>query len=518
MGRGLRIVELKAENVKRLRAVDITPDPGQAIVQVTGRNSQGKTSVLDSIEIALKGGAALPRRPIHSGADRAEIVLDLGHLRVKRVITAKGSYLEVTNAEGAVYKSPQALLDGLLGDLSFDPLEFARMRPAQQRDMLIELTGQEDLLRKLNAERAQAFEERRDVNREAKRLEGARAQCEEQPAERPATLDVDALQKQQEQIAEQARARAAAEQKAEAASAAAEAAKNVLAELEKHEATAAPFRAQEAQGQKARLEQEAREAKEQIDRELARALDQMDKNLKATNDAAENKLEEATVQAGEAERKLAEARQALADTPEADPTATTTLLDEARAADAAAAKWDEAARLRGEHEQATAEADRLTARIAELDAQKDRALTEAPIGVRGVGIDDLGVTFNGQPFEQAGSAEQLRLSLAIAMAANPTVRVIRIMDGSLLDPDNLLVVEEMAAEHGYQVWIERVDASGQVGIVIEDGAVANAPAVEPDPHADVPLNLRDDELPEDDEASRRAAAATVAGQEDDSEV
>jgi hypothetical protein len=35
------------------------------------------------------------------------------------------------------------------------------------------------------------------------------------------------------------------------------------------------------------------------------------------------------------------------------------------------------------------------------------------------------------------------------------------------------LIEEMAAEQDFQVWIERVDESGTVGVVIEDGQVAS---------------------------------------------
>ncbi len=60
----------------------------------------------------------------------------------------------------------------------------------------------------------------------------------------------------------------------------------------------------------------------------------------------------------------------------------------------------------------------------------------------------------------------------MAMALNPKIRVIRITDGSLLDSENLALIEEMAGEHDFQIWIEKVDESGSVGITIEDGQVA----------------------------------------------
>lgn len=54
----MKIVQLTAENVKRLTAVSIAPDGN--LVQITGRNGQGKTSVLDAIWWALAGMYAEP--------------------------------------------------------------------------------------------------------------------------------------------------------------------------------------------------------------------------------------------------------------------------------------------------------------------------------------------------------------------------------------------------------------------------------------------------------------------------
>ena len=82
------------------------------------------------------------------------------------------------------------------------------------------------------------------------------------------------------------------------------------------------------------------------------------------------------------------------------------------------------------------------------------------------------VVFRHQHLVYANAAaEQLRVSVALAMAANPTLRVLRILDGSLLDSDSLEIIATLAAENDYQVWIEIVDESGAVGFVIEDGAV-----------------------------------------------
>jgi len=47
-----------------------------------------------------------------------------------------------------------------------------------------------------------------------------------------------------------------------------------------------------------------------------------------------------------------------------------------------------------------------------------------------------------------------------------------ILDGSLLDAENLALIADMAAAEDFQVWVERVDDASDVGVVIEDGSVA----------------------------------------------
>ena len=113
--------------------------------------------------------------------------------------------------------------------------------------------------------------------------------------------------------------------------------------------------------------------------------------------------------------------------------------------------------------------DDATQQIQALDSQKEEGLAQATMPVAGLGFDAEGITYNGQPFQQASAAEQLRVSLAMAIALNPKLRVIRITDGSLLDADNLAMIKQMAEEHDCQIWIEIVGEGDGTGFVIEDG-------------------------------------------------
>ena len=113
----------------------------------------------------------------------------------------------------------------------------------------------------------------------------------------------------------------------------------------------------------------------------------------------------------------------------------------------------------------------LTEKLNNLGDTKAKGLASAEMPVPGLGFDEHGVTFEGIPFKQTNTASQIRVSLAMAMALNPGLRVIRIAEGSLLDDDNLKIVADMAAEHDYQVWMEVVGNGDGTGIVIEDGEV-----------------------------------------------
>ena len=163
----MRIVRLQAENVKRLRAVEIAPDGN--VVVIAGRNAQGKSSVLDAIWMALAGGSGAKEtsRPISDGEERASVVLDMGDIVVTRRWTSSGTTLEVTSPDGARYPSPQSLLDGLLGRLSFDPLAFAQQDPKGQLATLLSVVDLPFDPAELDTERDVAFAQLLEGYREA---------------------------------------------------------------------------------------------------------------------------------------------------------------------------------------------------------------------------------------------------------------------------------------------------------------------------------------------------------------
>jgi hypothetical protein len=125
------------------------------------------------------------------------------------------------------------------------------------------------------------------------------------------------------------------------------------------------------------------------------------------------------------------------------------------------------------------ELDDFTRQVAEqseklddIDQHKADSLAAADMPIDGLGFTDDGVTYRGVPMRQCSASERLRVGMAIAMKANPKIRVLRIEDASLLDADNLKLIEEMCGDQGYQAWIEVV-GDGGVGFQISDGMVVD---------------------------------------------
>lgn len=406
----MHIVELRAENFKRLKAVRIAPSEG--LQQITGRNAQGKSSVLDAVFAALGGAKGEPIKPIRDGEDKAEVVVDLGDMLVRRRWTQSGTSLQVESKEGAVFKSPQAVLDKLLGSLTFDPLAFGRMDPKEKARTLRLLVGLD--VTDIELERKAAFDRRTEVGRAGKTAAAqlAAVPVVEAPEEEVSIVDL---------MRSASTARAA---NAETA--------NVRATLDK---------------------------------------------AAAAHEEAKRRLELAQQGLAQAEAAHAAATLVWDQTPapvdvEAIEMQIAAADDTNRAVRAAAARRKQAEgvdALRAEHEA-------LTKKIAELDARKAELLAAARFPVEGLSVDGDQVTFHKLPLEQASSAEQLRVGLAVAAALNPTLRVVLVRDGSLLDDASLELVATWAAEQKMQVLMERVARPEDgVGIVIEDGEVRCAP-------------------------------------------
>jgi len=405
-----KIVNFHAENVKKLKVIDITPNPESPLVTIAGRNGQGKTSILDSILWALRGKDEIQDMPIRQGEDKAVITLDLGEYMVKRTFTEKGTYLTVEDKKGFKTSAPQKILDDMMGNVTFDPLDFMRQKPKDQYETLKSLVSLSVDIEDLDAKNADDFSERTHVNRRVKELQ-AQIVAYNIPDETPDELvDVAEISKEIRDI-EDAKRQLEAEKDSKKVN------DETIATLEENLALA-----------------------KQRNIEISGKIEELsaDPILKKDKGLLEQKLENATQINSNVEAK----RQ----------------------------KNGKSVQLE-EYEQEAAD---YTAAIEKRKKEKLEALQAAEFPIDGLSFENGMVYFNDVPMDQISAAEQIKVSTAIGMAINPKLKVMRIKDGSLLDDSSLGIISHLAHENDFQVWVECVKSDDPTAVIIEDGEISNA--------------------------------------------
>ncbi len=164
----MRIINLHIENVQGIKVADITPTGNSVII--SGENAQGKSSVLDAIQLALEGLRKSNNQIVREGAEKGLISIDLGDIKVTRKINKDNTAsVVVESKDGSVYKSPQAVLDSFLGKVSFDPLAFSRLDSKTQIQALKDFLSID--FEKLDAEKSEIYNNRTVLGRELKQAE-----------------------------------------------------------------------------------------------------------------------------------------------------------------------------------------------------------------------------------------------------------------------------------------------------------------------------------------------------------
>jgi hypothetical protein len=422
----MKIIELKAENIKRLKAVTLKPD-GKSVV-IGGDNDQGKSSVLDSIFYGLGGAGAVCDEPIRRGEKNAEVVLDLGELVVTRRFTPSGSTLVVKTKSGDVKTSPQKILDKLVGALTFDPLAFSRAEAKSQRETLAQLAGLN--FAALDTEYQGLYAQRTEANREVARVKAILAGKEIVPGLPEAEISVADLLTDLSNAQEHNRDVEQAAANCRQAKAALERCTQVVAEqlsiISELEARLAESKRQLASY--AEKESQARLALEKAD-EATLFLEAID----------EGPLRDAIAGVQEKNSKI-QANQIIRD------------------GQLALKNKEEVAHI-------------LDKRCNACLGKKQALIEGAKFPLEGLSVSDEAVLFNGIPLQQASSAQQIRISTAIGIALNPTLRVMLIRDGAFLDGKSLAALQELAASSDVQLWIERVGTGDEVSVIIENGEV-----------------------------------------------
>lgn len=429
----MRIIQLEAENFAKLKAVTIRPDG--SLVILAGKNRQGKTSTLSAIACAFQGEAAAPPEPIRDGCERSRVKIEVGGEKVELVVTRtfvrdpeapKGwtTALKVEKAGGGKVDKPQLVLNAMLGKIAFDPMQFTDADDDSKLAMLRPIVPEVDFDAEKVA-RKDNYESRTVANADAKRLRGQVEAIVLPPGKIPERVDITAV--------------------------------------EDELAGAAQFNA-DIEARKTNRAQ-ARAEVERLDADIAEL--------------------EAKIAAAHERKSTIEAKLATAEAlPEPkDILALRGRLTEARSLNEVADKAQRQSDLRREATAAEDRAATLTRAIEARDARNAAAVAKAVSRVPGLGFADERLTLNGRAFPMASDAEQLEAAVAVAGLLNPTLRVVRIRDGSRLDEDAMIALERICERLDLQAWVEKVTDNASVGFILEDGEI-KGPGTAPAPRVD----------------------------------
>lgn len=417
-------MRLAMRHIKGVRQLDIMANP--TCNEIAGPNGAGKSSVLDAIVWAFAGKRAIDSKPLRDGCEKGEIVVETEDLEVRRRFSENGdTKLTVTAKDGR--KLGQRELDGLFGQFSFDPLAFSRMSSAEQLTTLQQLAGAEFVsqLSGLDQALAAALEERTLANREVARI-GAIPEVESAEPADLGSLTAE-LEQAQQHNAEQQRRQVAIDRSTDA---------EVAARAHTERA--------------ARRIQELRAALREAEAEAEKLLGEERSRVTAT---AGLPVPAPLVDLSPFQRRLAEAG----------------------AQNERAASYREYLRRSEEKAARARAANEAEERVAKLREQREALRQQAQLPVDGVTFGESGLRVNGIPFDQLSSSERIRISARIGMATAPTLRVMFVKDGSLLDEKSFEEVKALARERDYQLWVETVGTGHGDAIVLEAGELASVP-------------------------------------------
>lgn len=405
-----KITELEISKFQRISYAKIEPT-GNMIV-LAGKNAQGKTSALDAIEANICGhNGRNITRPILDGAGKATIEtrLDNGYTMIRKY-TPSGTTLTAKDADGS--KLGQADLNKMIGALGIDASRFATIGEKEQLKTLLSVVDLPFNPAELEAERKRIFDERTAVSRDEKNLA---AQLKSYPAA------VAGLPETEVSVA------------------------GLLSEY--RDAEKAARRQQDDHDDLAIVESKV----STCNADILEVLQEIER-LKREVERLEGKRDGFKADVAATEKVIAN-HPTLPDFA-----AIQEQINGAEETNAAVRAEQTRRAVENNLAVTRTEADALTAQLEAIDNRKVDGLAAAAdkMPVEGLTFDDEGVLYQGVPFSRASSAEQLIVSVAMIIATDPDLRTAVVRNGNDLDADSLAILEEMATDNDFQVFIEIV--------------------------------------------------------------
>ncbi len=444
----LKIIGLRVDGIRKLNAVEMEfEDSG--LIQIKGKNDQGKTSLINTIEWLIEGNKVLNKEIINHNKEHAEAGLRVGKYQIKRV-AGKGAKLEVRNTETNTIErgEVQNFLDTFINELTFNPRPFLDQTPYQQLKFCMELFGID--FSEIDKQMETLENDRLLKGREIKRF-GAIIF-----PEKAETVDIDDLIKERKEINNRNNTETAEHQRAVT---------NELAMLEVFNKEQRD-KAQLIKSFQASVDLAEANAK-RAEEDFVNAAIELE-NAKTKANSENNILNAQTIKlAGMDQPEPEVPLTSIIEKPELESTDTVDLkISKTGATNVKAAAYEKALEDRLTKELCEKEYMEYQEQIDELREEKLEILRKVKTGVDGFEIKIEGIYYNGVSSENWSDSDGLVLASKLCLAQMPKLRAIFMDRGESLDEDTLKAWGEWAKANDIQAFITIVDSIPEQ---LEDG-------------------------------------------------
>ena len=430
----VKITALEAENVKRIKAVALTPSP-TGLTLVGGNNNQGKTSVLDALAWALGGDRFRPDAAQRDGA------IAPAHLKVTLsngvVVERKGKNASLTVTDPTGRRSGQQLLNAFVEPLALDLPRFMEASDKEKADILLRIIGVGTELHIKDMEIKSLYDKRTFTGQLAQQKKHFAEELVSYPEAPDEPVSASELIRQQQDI---------------------------LARNGEN---------QRLRAQYAELEQQVQQCVDELKRTRERiaTLQQLADELDAKHTKLFNQRETARKTVSQLQdESTAELEASIRDIEETNRKVRAN-LEKSRAEDEAA--------------QYASEYDRLTESIQQKRADRMALLNGADLPLPGLSVEDGVLTYKGKHWRDMSGSDQLRVAAAIVRRLNPDCGFVLLDKLEQMDMTTLQEFSAWLEAEGLQAIATRVSTGSECQIIIEDGMVKDAvpPEEKPQPRS-----------------------------------
>ncbi len=430
----VKITALEAENVKRIKAVALTPAP-TGLTLVGGNNNQGKTSVLDALAWALGGERFRPTAAQRDGA------VAPAHLKVTLsngvIVERKGKNASLTVTDPTGRRSGQQLLNAFVEPLALDLPRFMDASDKEKADILLRIIGIGAELHTRDLEIKGLYDKRTFTGQLAAQKKHFAEELVSYPEAPDEPVSASDLIRQQQEIL----ARNGENQRK----------RNQLDKLidEKNQLN---FTLRD-------LDEKIEDLKEEYEQTQAKFTD-LEKQIFQARKSAAQLQDESTAELEASIRDVEETNRKVRAN-----------LEKARAEDEAA--------------QYASDYDKLTGQIEDKRAERMALLNGADLPLPGLSVEDGVLTYKGKHWRDMSGSDQLRVAAAIVRRLNPDCGFVLLDKLEQMDMTTLQEFSAWLEAEGLQAIATRVSTGSECQIIIEDGMVKDAvpPEEKPQPRS-----------------------------------